>query len=161
MIQLKSFERAPHLAELKVSYKRRRQSDNGQLKMPWIVSTAVDAVQYLRSVWDKDRLELLEEVVLVCLNTRLEVLGWVKVAQGGISTTSVDPRIVFGVALQVAAARIVLAHNHPAGTAAPSPEDRSLTARLKDAGLLLRIELVDHIILTKGSHFSFKEEGLL
>jgi DNA repair protein RadC len=149
MIQLKSFERAPHLAELKVSYKRRRPSDNGQLKMPWIVSTSVDAVEYLRSVWDKDRLELMEEVILVCLNTQLEVLGWVKVAQGGISTTSVDPRIVFGVALQVAAARVVLAHNHPGGAAAPSPEDRAFTARLRDAGGLLRIELIDHIILTR------------
>src|SRR5262245_41680080 len=84
MIQLNSFERTPHLAELKVSYKRRRPADNRQVNMPWLVSTPVDAVKYLRSVWDKDRLELIEEVLLVCLNNQLEVLGWVKVSQGGL-----------------------------------------------------------------------------
>lgn len=99
MIQLNSFERNPNLAELKVSYKRRRPTDNGQVKMPWIVAASVDAVNYLRSVWDKDRLDLIEEMLLVCLNTRLEVLGWVKVAQGGLAAASVDPRIIVGVAL--------------------------------------------------------------
>jgi DNA repair protein RadC len=161
MIQLNAFERTPHLAELKVSYKRRRPADNGQVKMPWIVSTPVDAIQYLRSVWDKDRLELIEECLLVCLNTRLEVLGWVKVAQGGLSAASVDPRIIFGVALQVAASRVLLAHNHPSGALVASPEDRALTTRLKEAGKLLHVELVDHVILTSDSHFSFSEQGLL
>ena len=100
MIQLKTFERTPGLAELKVSYKRRRPSDNAQVKMPWVVSAPVDAVNYLRSVWDKDRLEFIEEMYLVCLNTRLEVLGWVKVAQGGLAAAPVDPRVIFGVALK-------------------------------------------------------------
>lgn len=161
MIQLKSFERTPHLAELKVSYRRRRPADSGQVKMPWIVSTPVDAVTYLRSVWDGDRLELVEEMLLVCLNTRLEVLGWVKVAQGGLAEAPADPRIIFGIALQVAAARVLIAHNHPSGATRPSPQDRQLTERLKEAGKLLGIELVDHVILTRDSHLSFSEEGLL
>jgi DNA repair protein RadC len=161
MIQLNSFERTPHLAELKVSYKRRRPADNGQVKMPWLVSTPVDAVKYLRSVWDKDRLELIEEVLLVCLNNQLEVLGWVKVSQGGLAKATVDARIIFGVALQVAATRVLLAHNHPTSATKPSPEDKELTEQLKKAGRLLEIELVDHVILTRDSHFSFSEQGLL
>jgi DNA repair protein RadC len=161
MIQLNSFERNPNLAELKVSYKGRRPADNGQVKMPWIVAAPVDAVNYLRSVWDKDRLELIEEMLLICLNTRLEVLGWVKVAQGGLTAASVDPRIIFGVALQVAAARVLIAHNHPSGMTAPSRQDREFTERLKSAGKLLEIELIDHVILARESHFSFAEQGLL
>lgn len=161
MIQLNSFERSPNLAELKVSYKRRRPADNGQVKMPWIVSAPVDAVKYLRSVWDKDRLELIEEMLLVCLNSRLEVLGWVKVAQGGFAAAAVDPRIIFGVALQVAATRVLVAHNHPSGNTEASPEDRQVTERLKQAGRLLDIELVDHVILTRDSYLSFSDQGLL
>lgn len=118
-------------------------------------------MKYLRSVWDKDRLELIEEMLLVCLNTRLEVLGWVKVAQGGLATAAVDPRIIFGVALQVAAARVLIAHNHPSGNTEVSPEDRQLTERLKLAGNLLDIQLIDHVILTSDSYFSFSEQGLL
>ena len=161
MIQLKTFERTPGLAELKVSYKRRRPSDNAQVKMPWVVSAPVDAVNYLRSVWDKDRLEFIEEMYLVCLNTRLEVLGWVKVAQGGLAAAPVDPPVIFGVALQVAAARVLVAHNHPTGAVAPSPQDRAVTARLKEAGKLLEIELIDHVILTRDSHYSFAEQSML
>jgi DNA repair protein RadC len=113
MITLKSFERSPNLAELKVSYKRRRKVEAGQLAMPWIIASATSAEAYLRSVWDKDTLELVEEVLIVCLNGGHEVLGWVKVSRGGFAHASIDPRVVFGVALQAAASAIIVAHNHP------------------------------------------------
>jgi DNA repair protein RadC len=161
MITLKSFERSPLLAELKVSYKRRRRVEAGQLVMPWVIASATSAETYLRSVWDKDAIELVEEVLVVCLNGGNEVLGWVKVSRGGLGQAVVDPRVVFGVALQAASSAIILAHNHPGGTTTPSPEDLQITRRLVEAGKLLQVTVLDHIILTKDRVLSMAEEGIL
>src|SRR5690348_6785009 len=103
MIMLTSFERSPALAELKVSY-RRRKGKQPQSESPRRISTPTSCEEYLRSVWDKSTLELREDFLLVCLNGALEVLGWVKLASGGMDSTTVDPRLVFSVALQAASA---------------------------------------------------------
>ncbi len=161
MIVLKTFERSARLAELKVSYKRIRKAETGQVRMPWVCSTPQTAEEYLRSVWDKDRIEYAEDFVVLCLNNAVEPLGWVRVATGGLDYAAVDPRIVFGVALQTAATRIIVAHNHPAGSLSPSPEDKAMTRKLKEAGELLRIPLLDHIILGRDGAYSFAEHGLL
>ncbi|MFO0808991.1 MAG: JAB domain-containing protein [Gemmataceae bacterium] len=160
MITLKSFERSPNLAELRVSYKRRRKSQAGQLAMPWFIASAVTAEAYLRSVWDRDTLELVEEFLVVCLNGGHEVLGWVKVSRGGFAHAVVDPRVVFGVALQAASSAIIVAHNHPGGTTKPSPEDLAVTRQLAAAGKLLGVPVLDHIILTKDAFLSMAEEGI-
>lgn len=161
MIMLKTFERTPNLAELKVSYRRGRGRDSKQLAMPVVVSSPVTAEQYLRTVWDKDTLELREEFVLVCVNTADEVLGWVKLATGGIDAAYVDRRLVLGVALQVAAAGIVVAHNHPSGSEIPSLHDEEFTQRLKEGAELLNITLLDHIILGRDGAYSFARAGML
>jgi DNA repair protein RadC len=161
MIVLKTFERSAKLAELKVSYKRRKQAEPGQVRMPFVCSTPKTAEEYLSSVWDKDRIEYAEDFLVVYLNNAIEPLGWVRVATGGLDYAAVDPRVVFGVALQTAATRIIVAHNHPAGSLVPSPEDRQTTRRLKEAGELLRIQLLDHIILGRDAAYSFAEQGLL
>jgi DNA repair protein RadC len=161
MITLKSFERSPHLAELKVSYKRRRKVEAGQLAMPWIIASATSAEAYIRSVWDRDSLELVEEFLVVCLNGGNEVLGWVKVSRGGFGQVVVDPRVVFAVALQAASSAIIVAHNHPSNSATPSPEDLQVSRRLVAAGKLLGVKVLDHIILTKDGALSMAGEGLL
>jgi DNA repair protein RadC len=161
MITLKSFERSPNLAELRMSYKRRRKAEAGQLTMPWVIASAMTAEAYLRSVWDRDTLGLLEEFLVVCLNGAHEVLGWVKVSRGGFGHAPVDPRVVFAVALQAASSAILLAHNHPAGTTDPSPEDILLTRRLADSGRLLGVSVLDHIILTEDKALSMAERGIL
>jgi DNA repair protein RadC len=161
MIELKSFERSPNLAELKVSYKRRQRVDRDQVTMPWMVSSPYTAEKYLRSVWNPDTLELIEDFLIVCLNGRNEVLGWVKVASGGFTSAPVDPRVVFSIALKTAASSLLLAHNHPSSSLEPSPEDKEVTTRLKKAGDILGIRVVDHIILTANGAFSFAHAGLL
>jgi DNA repair protein RadC len=161
MITLKSFERSPHLAELKVSYKRRRKIEKGQIAMPWFIASAATAEAYLRSVWDRDSLELVEEFLVVCLNGGNEVLGWVKISRGGFGRVVVDPRVVFGVALQAASSAIIVAHNHPGGTTEASPEDLRVTRQLVAAGKLLGVPVLDHIILTKDKAVSMAEQGLL
>jgi len=161
MIMLKTFGRTPSLAELKVSYKRGRGKDDRQEKMPWLISTPTTCEAYLRSVWDGATLELREEFLLVCLNGANEVLGWVEIATGGIDATLVDPRLVFAVALQVASAAIVVAHNHPSGNLRPSPEDIAITQKLCAGASLLGIRFLDHIILSADGAFSFASAGLL
>jgi DNA repair protein RadC len=104
---------------------------------------------------------LLRISFLVCLNNAKEVLGWVKVSTGGLDSSTVDPRVVFGIALQTAATAIIVAHNHPSGSLKPSPQDEQVTRRLKQAGELLGIQVLDHLIITKDSAFSFVDKGMI
>lgn len=159
MITLKTFDRTPTLAELKVTYRRGRPKDDRQQKMPWVISSPVRCEEYLRTLWDKDTIDLREEFVVVCLNASLEVLGWVKLHTGGLDASPVDPRLVFAVALQTASAAIVVAHNHPTGNLAPSDADRATTLRLRDGARLLGLRFLDHVILNRDGYFSFAEEG--
>ncbi|MDZ4686576.1 MAG: JAB domain-containing protein [Planctomycetaceae bacterium] len=161
MITLNTFDRSPRLAELKVSYKRQRARNPKPPGVPPVITSARTAEEYLRSVWNRDTLELVEDFFVVCLNTAHEPLGWVRVSSGGFDSTSVDPRLIFGVALQVASAAILIAHNHPSGDLSPSAQDKAVTQRLKEAGQLLRIPVLDHIILSKEAAFSFADHGLL
>lgn len=159
MITLKTFERTPSLAELKVTYRRGRPRDDRQGKMPWVLSTPVSCEKYLRTLWDKDTIDLREEFVVVCLNASLEVLGWVKLHTGGLDHASVDSRLVFGVALQTASAAIVVAHNHPTGNLSPSDADRITTRRLRNGAEVLGIRFLDHVIVNRDGYFSFAEAG--
>lgn len=161
MIALKTFHRSPQLAELKVSYKRRNVAQDRQLRMPWIVTSSQTAEEYLRTVWDTSKLELVEDFYVVCLNSAHEALGWVRVSSGGFDRTTVDGRLIFGIALQAASSAVIVAHNHPSGNLKPSNEDRAVTARLKAAGELLHIPVLDHIILGRDAAFSFADAGLL
>lgn len=159
MNTVKAIERSPRLAELKVSYRRRPSPVPGRLAKPWNLTSPAVAAEYLRSVWNKDTLELIEDFLVVCLDGANQPLGWLRVSSGGLSSTNVDPRVIFSVALQAASSGILVAHNHPSGSLQPSPEDRAITKRLQDAGRLLCIRFVDHVILTKDSYFSLAEHG--
>ena len=161
MITLKTFERTPSLAELKVSYRRGRPKDGKQEKMPFFAASPIGCEKYLRSVWDADTLELREEFVLLCLSGAHEVLGWVRLHTGGFGHAPVDLRLVLGVALQTASSAVVVAHNHPGGGLAPSPEDIALTGRLKEAAGLMGIRLLDHLILTRDGCYSFADAGMM
>ena len=161
MITLKTFEHTPSLAELKVSYRRGRPETNKQEGMPFRVSSPVSCETYLRSVWDDDTMELREEFVLLCLNGAHEVLGWVKLHTGGFNQAHVDLRLVLGIALLTASSAVIVAHNHPSGNLTPSPEDMALTRRLKEAGALIGLKVLDHLILTRDGYCSFSESSWL
>lgn len=155
-IDFKSLERSPKLAEIRAVYKSRTKI-SGRKK----TGGPSDVVEYLREIWNPATLELVEECILLCLNSSLQVLGWVKVSSGGFAASHVDPRLVFSVALQAASSAVVLAHNHPSGSLTPSEEDLKLTLRLSQAGAVLGVHLLDHLIITKDEHFSFSDHGLI
>ena len=82
-------------------------------------------------------------------------------SKGGITGTLVDTRLVFKRAIELTATSIILCHNHPSGTLKPSASDISLTKKIKKGGEVLDIKILDHIIITEGSYYSFADEGVL
>jgi DNA repair protein RadC len=102
-----------------------------------------------------------EEFWLILLNRRSKVLSKVRISQGGLTSTVVDPRVVFSEALKVKASSIIVAHNHPSGSLNPSQADVDLTRKLVDAGKLLDIQLIDHLIISGNNYCSFADSGLL
>ena len=101
----------------------------------------------------------IEQFGVVLLDTKYRVIRTALVATGTLNTTIVEPRDVFREAAIGAAFAVVVFHNHPSGDPAPSPEDVDLTWRLRAAGTLMGIDLLDHVILGDGRYFSFKETG--
>jgi DNA repair protein RadC len=102
-----------------------------------------------------------EEFFLLLLNRSNTVVQTVKVSQGGVSGTVADAKIIFNAALEQLASGIILAHNHPSGNLQPSQADLSLTRRLVEAGKLLDIAILDHIIIAGKAYYSFADEGQL
>ena len=83
------------------------------------------------------------------------------ISVGSLNANLVHPREVFEPAVRNLAAQVILAHNHPSGDPEPSEDDLEITKRLVEAGKILGIEIVDHIIMTKSRYFSFKERNLI
>lgn len=100
-----------------------------------------------------------ENFIAVLVNTKNVICGINTVSIGTLNSSLVHPREVFKPAVTSNAAAVILAHNHPSDDPTPSEEDREITKRLKDAGEILGITVLDHIIITEESYYSFKEEG--
>ena len=102
-----------------------------------------------------------EHFICVTLNGANEVMRVRVVTIGLINKSQVHPREVFADALAERASSIIVAHNHPSGALTPSPEDRAVTTQLKEAGKILGIKLLDHIIFSPKGYYSFLEHGAL
>jgi len=102
-----------------------------------------------------------EHFVGFYLNSRHQVLRRDIISIGSLNASIVHPREVYLPAIAVSAASLVLAHNHPSGDPTPSEEDMAITRRLQEAGRLLGIELVDHVVVARESYASFRERRLL
>ena len=102
-----------------------------------------------------------EVFVLLLLSTRQSVIAYHEVGRGTLDTVLVTPREVFKAAILGNAAAVIVAHSHPSGDPTPSRDDFELTSRLTAAGVLLGIEILDHIVVGDGRYVSFKEIGRL
>ena len=123
------------------------------------ISSPKDAVgigqQFLE---DADR----EQVIVCCLDTKNQPLSISVVSMGILNSSLIHPREIFKTAILTNAASLILYHNHPSGETEPSTEDINITKRIKEAGVLMGIELIDHIIIgSEGRYLSLKERGLL
>ena len=97
----------------------------------------------------------------VLLSTKNHVLKTAVISVGSLNASIVHPRELFREAINARAAAVILVHNHPSGDPAPSPEDIALTRKLVEAGKLLDIPVLDHLILGDGKYISLKEKGIL
>lgn len=102
-----------------------------------------------------------EEFWVLYLSNSNKVLGKQNISKGGITGTVVDSRIVFKNALEQLATSIVLCHNHPSGNINPSDADIRLTKKIKDAGNVMDIKVLDHLIVTEKEYYSFMDKGIL
>jgi len=102
-----------------------------------------------------------EHFVVILLNRKNGIIGINTVSVGDLSTSIVHPREVFKPAIVAGAASIIVAHNHPSGDPAPSRDDINVTTRLKEAGDILGINVLDHIIIGDGCYISLKARDLL
>lgn len=142
-----------NIAEIKVTY--------NPVKLGKI-SNSKNIDQFFRENWDHYNMMMFEEFKVLFFNNNLEIIGFKTIGQGGITSTSVDIRIIFSLALKALATGIVIAHNHPSGSLRPSQSDLNLTENIKNASSILNIQLWDHIILSPdGEYYSFADEGVL
>lgn len=117
-----------------------------------------DAAEILRKLLpDNSR----EHFIGLYLNSSHEVIAYSVLATGTASSCPVHPREIFQPAILSGAISILVAHSHPSGNCEPSSADRAVTRNLKEAGELLNIKLLDHIIVTESDHYSFKTDGRL
>ena len=128
----------------------------GEETLPVIRSTkdVIAQVGYLRN-------KLREHLVATYLNARNEMLFRKHIFIGTLDANIAHPREIFSEALRQNAAAIILVHNHPSGDAEPSQDDLEITKRIQEAGKIMGIDVLDHVIITKTKVFSFKEKKLL
>ncbi len=144
------------VAEIELRYKSKVRASN----QPAIESSK-DAYNVLMKSWDENKIEFVEQFKGLFLNRANKVLGIYEVSTGGISGTVADPRVIFAAALKANCCGIIISHNHPSGNLKPSRQDEALTQKIKQAGELLDIKLLDHVIITNESYYSFADEGLI
>lgn len=102
-----------------------------------------------------------EVFAVVFMNKSNKINHFEILSKGGMTSTTVDPRLIFKKAFEVQATSIVLCHNHPSGSLKPSRHDEELTFKLKEASKYLDIKVIDHIIVSEEGYFSFSDEGLI
>jgi DNA repair protein RadC len=106
--------------------------------------------------------ELPEEYMyMVCMNTKLDMTGVFEISHGNVNSSVVGTREVFQKALLANAVSVVLLHNHPSGDSTPSREDIKVTERLMEAGNILGIQVLDHIVIGRPGYTSLKEKGYM
>lgn len=106
-------------------------------------------------------IEMREQMKVLLLNRANNVLGIFDVSTGCQAGTICDPKIVFATALKCNSASLILAHNHPSGNLKPSAQDIQITRKLVEAGKMLDLFLVDHLIMSKRGYYSFGDERLI
>ncbi|WP_040950136.1 RadC family protein [Gorillibacterium massiliense] len=133
-----------------------------------LARTSLEEKDFIRSPEDAARflmedMRYLQKEHFVCLflNTKNRIIATETLSIGSLNASIVHPREVFRAAIKCSSASIICVHNHPSGDPAPSPEDLQITARLVEAGELVGIEVLDHLILGDGRFISLKEKGYM
>lgn len=135
----------------------RRRKESDPIERVKITHSSV-VFDYMREVMDDLPHE---EFWVLLLNRGNQILEKVNISKGGVSQTVVDAKIVFKMAIDKLASSIILCHNHPSGNLKPSEADKQLTKKIKEAGIILDLPILDHLIFADNKYLSFADEGLL
>lgn len=122
------------------------------------IKTSWQAAQYMRNFFSDD-IELYESFFLLLLNKARKTIGYVKISQGGCTGTVADPKLIAKYAIESLAEYVIICHNHPSGNVSPSTADIQVTKKIKDTLKIFDCELMEHIILTADSYYSFADNG--
>ena len=126
-----------------------------------VIKSPKDSYAILLNIWDQNRIEFQEEFKVLLLNRGNRVTGVYEASSGGMTGTVADPRLILAAAIKSLSVAIILSHNHPSGNLKPSQADEALTQKIKEAAKYHDIKVLDHVIITSESYYSFAEEGLL
>ena len=144
-----------YVSEIKVTY-----SPGDLTKRPKI-RHSIDAYNIFRASWDPGLIQYIEQFKILLLSKGNNVIGLLHISTGGVSSTVVDPKLIFGAALSVNASGFVLCHNHPSGSLSPSKEDIKCTVKIVAGAKLFDMVVFDHLIINHLSYFSMMEKELL
>lgn len=144
------------LNEIEVTYARKEVS-------PTAIIDIAHAGMIVSDVFKKSKcqLEYKEYFFIILVNRANKVIGYHKLSEGGLSGTIADIKLAFAIALKSLASAMILAHNHPSGTLLPSQADIDLTNQFAEAGKILNLKILDHIIITSEGYFSFAAKHML
>ena len=132
------------VAEIDVSYSH-RISAKDRIR----IESSMDVYKACTQFWPS--FDHVEYFYVLYLNRSNHLLGVHQLSKGGFTGTVIDVRVVYQVALKACACSIILAHNHPSGNLTPSDADQQITRKIKDAGKILEIQVLDHLIVTSES----------
>lgn len=135
--------------------KRRRMEEALEKKK---IGSSIDVFEYFSGILSDSTYEAF---YILLLNRANKIIREIQISEGGLSGTVADPKKIFKLALEQNAAAIILCHNHPSGNIKPSDADIKLTYKLKSAGEMLDLPVIDHIILGEENYYSFADEGKL
>ena len=144
-----------NIPEMKISFNPSEKKFSGKVTKP------DEVAEFVRNVIGRDEINVREHAVVLYLNRMNRIMGYYHLSTGGVSGTVIDPKLIFSIAVKSLSSAIIVAHNHPSGNTSPSAADKEVTSRLKQAGRLLEVDLLDHIIVTPTEYFSFSNEGMM
>ena len=146
-----------NVSEVTLSYRTKiKASDRLQVKC------SKDAYDIFMGNWNQDSIGHIEEFKLLLMTRSNSVLGILSVSRGGISGTVTDVRLIYQAAIKACASGIIVCHNHPSGNLNPSESDTKITRKIKEAGNIMDVQLLDHLIISPdNNYYSFADNGLL
>lgn len=142
--------------EIIVSYKKNEIISDLDMNL----KTSLEVSNFLKKIYPVD-INLKEAFVVIFFNNQMKINGYSTISIGGLDATIVDVRNIMQIALTSNSNGIILSHNHPSGKLTPSEADRKITERIKTACKYLDIKLIDHIIITEDSYYSFADNSEL
>ena len=124
------------------------------------IKSSQDSYEYIKRFWCTD-VDIYESFFILGLNRANNTVAYMKISQGGIAGTVVDVKLVAKFAIESLCSAVIIAHNHPSGNLKPSEADKAITNRIEEGLKILDVQVLDHLIITNSSYFSFADEGLI